>query len=449
MYVSFNCLNLYWITRFFCFAGSSMRSFDSYPMDIKSEPITDPVAFPESNCPPEPINSQPSAVITTKPADIDWLHQMPAVYEKIFPGELKFNAIMNKSLRKTGIRPTCDICQVQRDSRKRMLEHMAMHIDARSYKCHLCPDKAYNTKKLLWLHIKHMHLKTDVPRLKCGDCDASFRTEFNLKCHRRTHTGERPFSCDQCDDRFYTRQTMRKHIRRHNVEQQPADVGQPESARKLALRWVDAMEEVEDELPADEKYFTYTLLKQLRQGRKGRTIECDICGSLQESRRRMFKHMAMHINAKKFRCILCDGSYNTKILLRLHVKHMHLADKTVPSEEVACDLCGAQFRTAALRNAHRHIHTRQPNWKCLQCDKAFMQKRSLDEHMRCHELVAVNKEGGISLDWTWIDALPEALDDQSFGERQFSQMLMKRLRTGPRGARWIECDICGSMQESR
>ncbi|GMR48172.1 hypothetical protein PMAYCL1PPCAC_18367, partial [Pristionchus mayeri] len=82
--------------------------------------------------------------------------------------------------------------------------------DEYPYSCHLC-SKSFNKKWRLSCHMEQVHTK--VRNFSCPDCDKKFRSDYDLKRHSTTHTGQR-FVCYHCDSGFASKQRVACHIRR-------------------------------------------------------------------------------------------------------------------------------------------------------------------------------------------------------------------------------------------
>jgi len=56
-------------------------------------------------------------------------------------------------------------------------------------------------------------------RTHTGDqCPKSLNPAGDMKKHRRSHSGEKPFHCDQCTNSFSEGGSLKKHWRTHTVE---------------------------------------------------------------------------------------------------------------------------------------------------------------------------------------------------------------------------------------
>ena len=94
----------------------------------------------------------------------------------------------------------------QETVREKEASYLVVH---KSIKCNIC-DATFKTNQNLKKHIRSVH---EGKRFKCKSCDASFTQKDSLSRHvTSVHEGKKPFKCNICDANFTQKGNLNGHI---------------------------------------------------------------------------------------------------------------------------------------------------------------------------------------------------------------------------------------------
>ena len=98
----------------------------------------------------------------------------------------------------------------------------------------------------------------------CDVCKKYFKTKSSLNIHKRSHSGDKPYVCDVCKKSFSQKGTLTRHMLVHSG--------------KKEFQW-------------------------------------HVCGKYFSQKDDLKTHLIIHtLNAKQFKCDLCDKSFTRKVM---------------------------------------------------------------------------------------------------------------------------------------
>ncbi|XP_047039547.1 gastrula zinc finger protein XlCGF26.1-like [Helicoverpa zea] len=205
------------------------------------------------------------------------------------------------------------------------------------------------------------HMNVHFRNYVCKECGSGFVTKYRLKVHTKSmHIGGN-FPCEVCGKIFTTRQKHKNHVN---------------TVHKLMKRFKCTK--------CPERFAEYfRRQKHLAQvhGVAPLRYKCNVCDRSFDRRYTLSRHMKRdHLEERDFQCEMCSYKCFTNNELRVHmVKHN--------GERIyECSVCKKSYARKKTLKEHLRIHNNDRRFACAVCGQAFVQKCSLKGHLKTHHL---------------------------------------------------------------
>ncbi|XP_037724344.1 uncharacterized protein LOC119556327 [Drosophila subpulchrella] len=293
-----------------------------------------------------------------------------------------------------------------------------MDDDIPPFKCPHCPDIVQTLREL------DLHMLTHQPSLGggyyCNICSIQFHNAEEFDSHKQLHLGgvaEVKFNCELCTASFREKANYDEHLRRHNEELflpslalnhsiMDGGAGDDEIAaegeesrgsgsRRKRTGGAKASKSPEDMIDDEDP---------MGGGADGSSVAkpygCEVCRRSFATPGHLNAHRIVHQDERE-RCYKCDYPQCNKSFVARNSLFEHLKQH-YSNEEFKCDICGKTFKSTKNLQNHKQIHDKVKRYVCQICGSAFAQAAGLYLHKRRHNrpngaVGAVGRSGRSSL----------------------------------------------------
>ena len=309
----------------------------------------------------------------------------------------------------------CDKCNWKFFSKAASYVHKKMHHNSEDleegYFCSFCSEVCFSKKEIVKHHLDN-HKLMKLPLFLCDNCDFSASRISETKEHLKTkHDIDvyKPFICNICDLKWDNAGSFLKHNQNHHVGYENRQKFVCDLCGEALLSGNALRRHKMIHSAGKEKNFVcdicgkamttqFYLVKHKRQQHvRGKDIKCEHCDRLFRRKDGLRRHIdSKHpdTSEKKFTCTICEKSFIFKISLCHHLYDIHKTSsqnyesdfETVKKKKksIKCAYCEQQFERIHVRERHIdliHPDTAEKNVTCTKCEKSFIFKSSLVEHL--------------------------------------------------------------------
>ncbi|XP_066560381.1 zinc finger protein 117 isoform X2 [Amia ocellicauda] len=221
----------------------------------------------------------------------------------------------------------CDHCDYTTHLSYNLKCHSMIHTGEKPFRCNSC-ECSFRLKSHLSRHKSvHLRIKTEGQEIKseekmpsisqehdssdedsklllrhahtCDVCQYSTSSSYNLKCHKRIHTGEKPYQCKECNHSFRHLSHLNRHKRVHVF----SETVNPSKSKKSNQQ--------------DNTHCKTEVCSKVH------THSCEKCNYSTDNAYNLKVHLRTHTDERPYRCRNCDAAFRTQSHLYRHERTLN------------------------------------------------------------------------------------------------------------------------------